>query len=390
MKKGEKLARREVGAMSLIFIGAFAVIALFGVLLWLSIVSIDGAKGLYKTSPDTPESLVSLGAPRSQLDLERMFSSMKAEYSEDGVKVCEPITAEYRKSVEDRISKGERASLSVEEILYIISDSVELYDKYDSVRLILSDGTVKGEIKPIKDLSAESVPYYVASEKKTKDILSIIKYRIFALSSPDVITETDSGFVYTPEYTERAGEKSFTITDEISFNTDNGRSVRLYPTEKQIKSADSTVILESKRALGRAEREVLVASGYNADLCRNVTPEYMYGKTDIRLVAVGGRVLIVDVDSYVALDILPQDERFLSVALCDGGIYVTSSGDGSSSLWHYESKKGASLIIEIEEKYVGIYDDGDTLGLYVAEKVESKTYITVLVRSGEPIMKIEK
>jgi hypothetical protein len=96
------------------------------------------------------------------------------------------------------------------------------------------------------------------------------------------------------------------------------------------------------------------------------------------------------VDSYVALDVLPQDERFLSAALCDGGIYVTSSGDGSSSLWHYESKKGASLIIEIEEKYLGIYDDGDALGLYVAEKVESKTYITVLVRSGEPIMKIEK
>lgn len=390
MKKVERSARREKRASALLFIGTLTALVVFGLLLWTAIISIDGARGLYKTSPDAPESLVSLGAPRSQLDLERMFSSMKAEYNEGGRTVCEPITAEYRKSVEERISAGERAALSVEEILYIISDSIEIYDTSDSVRLLSSDGRVEAVIEPIKELSDTGVPYYVAAQKRAEDVMRIISYRIFALSSPEVTVKTDEGYLYIPEYTEREGARSFTISDVISFNTDNGRTVKLYPTDKITESCHSTVLLESKRALGRAEREVLAASGYDVDAARNVTPEYMYGKTELRLVAIGGRVVIVDINGYAAVDVLPKSDRLLSVAICGDRLYFTSSDGKTSSLWLYESGRGAKIITESAEKYVGIYDDGEALGLYAADKLESKKYIALLVRSGEPIIMIEK
>lgn len=390
MKKVERSARREVRATVLLFAGTVTALVLFGLILWTAIMSIDGARGLYKTSPDAPESLVSLGAPRSQLDLLRMFSSMRSEYNEVGGTVCEPITAEYRKSVEERIAAGERQALSVEEILYIISDSVEMYNSYDLVRLISSDGTVDAAIEPIKELSEENVPYYVAAQKKAEDVMRIITYRIFSLSSPEVMVKTDEGYLYIPEYTEREGARSFTISDVIAFNTDNGGTVKLYPTEKITESCHSTVLIESKRALGRAEREVIIASGYDVDAARNVTPEYMYGKTDLRLVALGGRVVIVDINGYAAVDVLPKSERLTSVAILGGSLYFTSSDGSGSSLWIYEIGKGAERIFESDEEYIGIYDDGETLGLYAANKLESKKYITLLVRSGEPIMMIEK
>lgn len=390
MKKVERSARREVRATVLLFAGTVTALVLFGLILWTAIMSIDGARGLYKTSPDAPESLVSLGAPRSQLDLLRMFSSMRSEYNEVGGTVCEPITAEYRKSVEERIAAGERQALSVEEILYIISDSVEMYNSYDLVRLISSDGTVDAAIEPIKELSEENVPYYVAAQKKAEDVMRIITYRIFSLSSPEVMVKTDEGYLYIPEYTEREGARSFTISDVIAFNTDNGGTVKLYPTEKITESCHSTVLIESKRALGRAEREVIIASGYDVDAARNVTPEYMYGKTDLRLVALGGRVVIVDINGYAAVDVLPKSERLTSVAILGDSLYFTSSDGSGSSLWIYKIGKGAERIFESVEEYIGIYDDGETLGLYAANKLESKKYITLLVRSGEPIMMIEK
>ena len=376
--------------MTLLVIGTLTALVVFGLLLWIAIMSIDGAMGINKTSPDAPESLASLGAPRSQLGLERMFASMRSDYDENGLAVCEPITADYRRRVNERISAGESSALSVEEILYIISDSIAIYDTCDVVRLMRPDGGVEAEIEPIKDLAAESVPYHLSAKRRTSDILSIIRHRIFALSSSDVMTETPEGCIYIPEYTEREGARSFTISDEIAFNTESGRPVRLYPTERLTESENSTVLVESKRALGRAEREVLFASGYDADACRNVTPEYMYGKTDIRLVALGGRILVVDVYGYIATDIFPKDERLSSVALSESGIYVTGEGKDGSSLRYYERGVGERLVAVSEEKCIGVYDDGETLGLYVAEKHESKTYITVLVRTGESIMTIEK
>ena len=399
MKNEERSASREHRAATVLLAGTLAALVLFGSLLWLAIISIDGANGLYKTSPGAPESLVSLGAPRSQLDLERMFSSMSNAYTEGGKSVCEPVTASYRESVNARISKGERFALSVEEVLYIISDSVEAYSEYDLIRLVSADGSTEREIAPIAELSESPRPYYDAATQKARDILAIITHRIFSLSSPDAITESDGVYVYTPEYKEKdSAAKSFTIaksdaedvTNAIAFKADSGRAVTLYPTEKMVNDTNSTVLCESKRALGRAEREVLSRSGYDPDACRNVTPEYFYGKTDMRLVAVGGRIIVVDVDSLSAIDPLTRDERFASVALCEGDLYITSTVGDGSAVWHYKSGESADRIATFEEKHVGVYSDGDRIGVYAAKKKDSGKYISVLVREGEPLMTPEK
>ena len=399
MKNGERSASREHRAAAVLLVGTLATLVLFGTLLWLAIISIDGANGLYKTSPGAPESLVSLGAPRSQLDLERMFSSMSNTYDEDGKTVYEPVTASYRESVDRRVSEGESFALSVEEMLYIISDSIESYDSYDLVRLVFADGSVEREITPIKELAESSRPYHETADERTRDILAIITYRIFALTSPDAIEEKDGVYVYTPEYKEKdSGVRSFAISKSdaadissaITFNADNGRTVLLYPTEKMLDDANSTVLRESIRVLGRAEREVLTRSGYDPDACRNVTPEYFYGETAIRLVAVGGRIVVVDADSVAATDPLPQNERFASVALSENVVYLTSTHEGGSSLWRYESGVGVKKLSGFGEKYIGVYTDGNAVEVYAARKTDSKKYINVLVREGDALMTFEK
>ena len=86
MKNKERSASgRSRGAYTLLVYAATAVIIVSG-LLWLAISAIDGADSDIKSSPGAPEALASVGAPRSQLALERRFSSMSRSYTENGKK----------------------------------------------------------------------------------------------------------------------------------------------------------------------------------------------------------------------------------------------------------------------------------------------------------------
>lgn len=395
MKNEENRARRDKIASVVLLIGTIAVIALISTLLLVAIRSIDGADGENKTSPGAPESLVSLGAPRSQLELERTFSSIADEYVEDGLRVYEPITRPYRDSVEKRIEAGEGFALSVEEVLYLISDSIEAYEKYDVIRLVESYSAAK-DVAPVKELASASLPYYDAANTKARDILEIIIYRILSLSSPDRVTRTEEHYVYMPQYKGK-GEGTFEIvrldapdvSTGIVFNAENGSSVRLYPSDKIINDCLSTVLCESRRVLSRAEREVLTRSGYDAEACRNVTPEYFYGRTSLRLVATGGRIIVVDIEKISATDPLPREERFTSAALTEGGICITSARADGSSVWKYETGVGEKFITSLDEAQVGAYNEDGEISFYAVRKIDSKKYISVLVRSGDPIMKLD-
>lgn len=393
MKKEQRGVRYDKTAVGLLVL-TLLVIVLLSALLYIAIVSIDGADGEGKTSPEAPESLVSLGAPRSQLELERVFSSIADEYSENGVRVYEPVTASYYESIQKRINNGESFALSVEEVLYIISDSVEAYESFDVIRLVKADGMVK-DISPIKDSAFTTLTYSDASEVKARAILEIILYRILVLSSPDNVTRTEENYVYVPKDKEN-GERSFRIvrldapdiSEGIVFNSDNGE-VTLYPTDKIISDCLSTVICESRRALSRAEREVLTRSGYDADVCRNVTPEYFYGRTPLRLVAIDGRILVVDIEKIKTTDPLPSDAKFTSTALAEDGIYITCTTPSGSAVYKYETAVGEKLVMNSSEAYVGAYFDADGVYIYPAKRTESKKYISVLVRSGDPIIYFE-
>jgi hypothetical protein len=134
---------------------------------------------------------------------------------------------------------------------------------------------------------------------------------------------------------------------------------------------------------------VLSRSGYDAEACRNVTPEYFYGRTTLRLVAIGGRIVVVDMQKISAADPLPSDERFTSVALGEGGIYVTSDSSDGSSLWKYETGVGETLVQRFSENQVGVFSDGEIVSVYEVKRLDSKKYISVYVRLGDPIAKFD-
>ena len=146
---------------------------------------------------------------------------------------------------------------------------------------------------------------------------------------------------------------------------------------------------------GCRECRSLHAEGENADQKSvkhhvGASRNERYGKTELRLVAVGGRVIIVDVDALMALDPLPREERLASVALFDNCLYFTSTLDGGSGLLRYESGVGVEREASFDEDYVGVYGNGEAVEAYAAKKTDSKKYIAVLVRTGDPLMTFEK
>ena len=377
---------------------AFTLMAIFlsVALLWLAVASIDQAGGGIKQSTATPDRLASVGAPRSQLQLERAFSVMSAQYDSNGASGIEPVTEAYKQRIDERISDGEQVALSVEEVLYIISSSVQIYESYGEIKL--------GDeiIKPIGELSRSELPYNQAASVKTADILRIITYRIFALSSPDAMVEQDGGYVYTPQYSEReiSTGKKFIISDsadiKISFVAEDGQQVRLYPTQKLDEDMRSTVICQSAREFSASEAELLAAFGFNSALCRNITPECWYSETALRLFVVGGRTMILDVAGGRVSDPLEKSHKLTSAAVIDSDgdgvseIYFTSySGDDKTALWRYDGGEIVCLY-EARERQFAVYRDGDGIALYRGARVESKKYITMMVRSGEPILTITK
>ena len=403
MKNKERSASgRSRGAYTLLVYAATAVIIVSG-LLWLAISAIDGADSDIKSSPGAPEALVSVGAPRSQLALERRFSSMSRSYTENGKKVFEPITREYLGSVEERIAEGEKLSLSVEEILYIIADSVEIYDSYDVVRLYTSGGNTD-ELSALKDLAKGDEPYYNEAVARCEDILSLISYRILSLSSPDAYEETEREYLYMPEAkTKGDAPRGFVISKggeemirgAVTFNADSGRKILLYPTEDDMAKLDTAVLYENGRALTRSENEILYKSGYGEGNHRNITPEYWYGRTDIRLVVSAGEVIIIDGKAETATAALPETDRFMSAALADTDgdgacelFFTSSQTDGKgSALWSYKSGAGVTRLLENEAEYLGVYENDGSVELYKANKTEMKKYVRALVREGEPLWK---
>ena len=390
------MRKTEKGSAVRLFAFALTAIFLSVALLWLAIASIDQAGGGIKQSGAAPDRLASVGAPRSQLQLERAFSMMSSQYDSDGTVGIEPITAAYKQRLDERVADGERVALSVEEVLYIISSSVQIYESYGEVKL--------GDeiIKPIGELSRVDMPYNQAASVKVADILRIITYRIFALSSHDVIAEIEGGYVYTPQYSERelSTGKKFIISDsadiKISFVAEDGQQVRLYPTQKLDEDRRSTVICQSVREFSSAESELMAVFGYNSALCRNITPESWYSETSLRLFVVGGRMMILDAEGRRVSDPLESGSRMTSAAVLDGNadgiaeIYFTSySQDDKTEFWKYDGGEVVCLD-EARERQFAVYREGDTIALYRGARVESKKYITMMVRSGEPILTITK
>ena len=376
------------------------IIIILALLLFVAALSIDRADREIKSSPSYPNELVSLGTPRSRLELERFFSMMSREYSDSEGKVCEPITKEYLSSVQNRINNGEILTLSVEEVLYIIADSASSYDNYDVIKLATSDGYKS--IYPCREPARENLPFHQASRTRLLDILEIITYRILSLSSPEAVLESEDGYVYTPKYNEReVGEsRSFVISkpesacysNGISFIADGNREILLYPTAKIAESLKATVLCESGFEFSEDEKNIIISSGYSISSCRNVTPDYWYQSSPARLCVVGGRILLMDKDTGTIFEALPHTHRFGSAAVGDTDgdkkdeIFFTSlTENGGSALWKYEIGGELELLREEKNGALAVYRYENEIALYKAQMKESKKYITMLVSDAEKL-----
>lgn len=387
--KERSAPKKEAVTIQTLTLGSIVAITLLALLLWFAVVSIGRVDGRIKTAPSAPDSLVSVGAPRSQLSLKRMFSLMSDSYEIEGKTVYEPITSLYRRSVEERIQNGEDVSLSVEEVLYIISDTSAAYDSYDTILLMSSNGSVEKTIVPRGELASCDIPYHIAAQQRINDIIEIIEYRLSALSSEDAIDSGEGRFAYIPNYLERKeGFGFFEISDgQIAFRPDSTRTVMLYPSASEYNDANAKVIFESKRKATFDEEYALSNGGYEPENCRNITPEYWYLSTDLRLFVSGGRIILVDGKNCTARDTLPDNMRFTSFALNGDTVYFTSSllSDNGSALWRYTKDNGIELIYESKERYIGIFETETGVSLYKTNKEESKTYMTRLIRTGNAL-----
>lgn len=382
-------------SMRRLFVYGACAVAVFCVTLWILVASLGRVDGRLKTSQSTPTALVSVGAPRSQLDLKRMFSRMSSSYYEGDRRVYEPITLSHRESVSKRIEAGESIGLSVEEVIYVISDSVASYGAYDVINLVGRNGEADLRIYPEGELINGYEPYHVTAAERIDDITEIILYRLSALSSSDRVRKKENGYIYVPNSPSRDNvEKLFvidttagTIESRIVFCPDDVRRIEVFPYPSLKDDAASTIIRENPRRTTEDEAELLRSYGYDPSDCRNITPKHWYEYTDLRLFVSGGRVVILDPQIQRAVNTLPTDQKFTSAAICGDGevkLYFTSSYVDGSSLLCYSAGE-ITEIHRCDGEYLGIYEsfDGEGVELYEADKKENAKYMTLLIRRGE-------
>ena len=377
---------------------AVAFILAFAMVLFFAIASLGAAEGGSKKAPGAPDSLVSAGAPRSQLELKRMFEAMSLTYKDGELTVYEPITMEYRAALEERVASGESPALSVEEILFIVSDSASAYDSFDVIRFKNASGELEREIYPKKVTQARDGSLGLSALDRIRAVSELIELRIRLLSAPSAFSVSEDGKVsYTPRradgsdavagfYFGLSGEGE-SFAEAVVFLTENGGRVALYPTADEVALCYTRVIQHIDVQATEAEKQLLASDGFDPSRCRNITPEYFYGCTHLRLFVLGGEVVLTDVESGRAIRLLDGGERLSSVALGTDGLYYTTLADGGSSVYKYsggnrEKLYTAEFQLAVAEPLTGGY--GSVL-VYKAERREDERFVTALECVGDPI-----
>ncbi len=368
-------------------IAVISVIA-FALALTLAITSIGSAEGKVKTAREAPDSLVSAGTPRSQLELKRMFESMSLSYIENGKEVYEPISSEYRKSVD------ENSVLAVEEILFIISDTVSAYEKYDIIRMRDADGKIECEIEPFEPYQSFDKPFHRSAYDRIRAVSELIRLRVEYMSGEGAMAENaDGGYRYAPRQVNKEGQyndRAFLFQSVgVIFETGVGDEVVLYPMEKDFELCRTKVLLVTDMETSEAEEMMLSAAGYDPSRCRNITPEYWYGETDSRLFVLGGKVILADSDK--AFEFLSDSEKLTSAAIAGKNLYFTSSSEKGSAVWKCSNGE-AKKIFESAEEYLAVIeplfsDKYDNVEVYAASPVDDGRFVVSIKCNGEPLAK---
>lgn len=363
-------------------------VIVFTLALALAITSLGAAEGKVKTAREAPDSLVSAGAPRSQLELKRMFESMSLSYTENGKEIYEPISPEYRGTV------NENSILAVEEILFIISDTVSAYEKYDIIRFRDKSGKIECEIEPVEPYQAFDKPFHRSAYDRIRAISELIRLRVEYMSGEGAMTENaDGGYLYAPRQINKEGQdngRTFLFQSVgVIFETGMSDEVVLYPLAKDFEFCRTKVLLVTDAEIIESEKNTLSAAGYDPTRCRNITPEYWYGETDSRLFVLGGKVILADSDK--AFEFLSENEKLTSAAVVGTDLYCTSSSETGSAVWKYANGE-IEKIFESEEKYLAVIEplfgeEYDSAEVYAASSVEDGRFVISIKCNGEPLAK---
>lgn len=126
--------------------------------------------------------------PVSQEELKEKFSAMyDFSHGDNTISVISEVhlLQNFRGSGNE---KEAAHSLSIAEVLYIIQDSIRIYNEYDTVILegISADAANASDSIRCPDLEQQSiVPHPNDRDQAREDVRKIIQYRLQALSSPD-------------------------------------------------------------------------------------------------------------------------------------------------------------------------------------------------------------
>ncbi len=170
--------------------------------------------------------------PESQADLEKKFGAMAKTYETSwGKKVIEPASKEFLSEYwKSNLEKEELKTLSIEEVMFIIQDSVRIYQEYDIVSF--PEFYVETFNTEVKD----RIPQYIQNHKNgfytntkasyskddyenitshSKNISTIVFIRLRMLSSPCTFASENNKIAYIAGYTGEEDVKK-ALNGEIS------------------------------------------------------------------------------------------------------------------------------------------------------------------------------
>jgi hypothetical protein len=173
----------------------------------------------------------------------------------------------------------------------------------------------------------------------------------------------------------------------VVFMPGNGTKVVLYPSAEEAALCRTKVILHTDIKATDDEKALLSSLGADPDRCRNITPEYFYGRTELRLFALGGEVVLTDTEQGKAVSLLEDGERLSSVAFAEDGLYYTTLSDSGASVYKYSGGErellfGSDSLLAVTEPFDGDYD---RVLIYKAERQENESFVTALECIGDPI-----
>lgn len=273
--------------------------------------------------------------PEAQSELQEKFAVYNFESTdENGGQTLTLFSKDQYDTITEKRTNGERFFLTYDEVLFIINDSIQMYNKYDTVILTNAADIFENDSLGDAVISAyhgdySEISYQAATEKYEQmisDIYNIIIYRLSML---------DSGF--TKAY-HVSGLSSTWESDKLTFEYDSNKMIdeTLY-----VLSVDEGVISNRQEYLNEM---VEAYNNYRLKTRAMLSAEYHEEGWDATLkypllvsVYGGYEISLIDTDAFTVNKLFPTNELDAMEPLRE--IYSVESDNITVSLHRTDSSK---------------------------------------------------